>query len=313
MRVIFFGSGGFSRDLLENIIQKGLQIEAIVTRPDRPAGRGRHLRPTPVKAFAKNGNWVVLQPQSPSHKGFAESLEKLHPDLLLVADYGYILPHTILQLPPLGCINIHPSLLPRYRGVSPIQRALMDGGEVTGVTMMLMDEGLDTGPIISQEEIKIEEDDDSATLREKLAELASRMILNDMTLFVSGRITPRAQDESQATYADAIVASEKVIDWSRDSNAIHNQVRALSPRPGAYTFFRGRRVKILRSWPEGALEYLGVGEVKVTEKNTLTAGTGGGALTIIVLQPEGKKVLEAAEFVRGYRPIPGEGFTDKPA
>lgn len=312
MSIVFLGSGDFARDLLEYLIRNGVEIEAVVTRPDRPSGRGLHHHSTPVKILSEEAGLTVFQPQAPTEQEFAETLKELHPDFLLVADYGHILPNAILVLPPRGCINVHPSLLPRYRGASPIQRALMDGVEITGATLMLMDEGLDTGPIISQTEIVVEEDDDAGALRVILAALAARLVLEVIPIYISGAISPQSQDESRATYADAIEKSELAIDWTLTNRAIHNQVRALSPRPGAYAYFRGKRVRILRTILDDVDKDLVAGEIRASAKSPLIAGTGSGALTLETLQPEGRKVMSAAEFIRGYRLKPGEGFAGAP-
>jgi len=307
------GSGDFSRDMLDILLGGGFALAAVITSPDRPAGRGLHPHSTPVKALAGEKGLAVLQPGNPREEGFLETLGGLHPDLMLVADYGHILPRPVLELPPRGCINVHPSLLPRYRGASPIRRALMDGLEVTGVTLMLMDEGMDTGPIISQTRLEVEETDDAGTLRGKLAALGARLVMEVVPRYASGGITPEPQDESLATHADPIAKSELEIDWSRPNQDIHNQVRALSPRPGAHTYLRGKRVKILRTGLRDNPEGLEAGAFIATNKTGLIAGTGRGALELEAIQPEGKKVMSAGEFTRGYRPRPGERFESRPA
>jgi methionyl-tRNA formyltransferase len=309
LRIVFLGSGEFSGLLLENTIKGGLQFETVVTRPDHRAGRGLRLKPTPVKEIATKKGLQIMQPQNPTEEKFATTLSKLQPDFLLVADYGHILPRNILELPIHGCINIHPSLLPLYRGASPIQRALLDGASTTGVTMMLMDEGLDTGPIISQIQITIEEDDNAGCLREKLALAASRIVVIDLPLFALGQIETQSQNEAIATYAEPIDKSELAIDWSQDNRTIHNQIRALSPLPGAYTYLRGKRIKILRSILENSGKALEIGRIHVEKKGAFIVSTGSGGLRIESLQPEGKKIMSASEFLRGYKLQTGEGFT----
>jgi methionyl-tRNA formyltransferase len=311
LRVVFLGSGDYSRDLLESLKRDNFEIEAVVTQPDRPAGRGLLMQPTPVKVTALDMGLTVLGPEDLSDKEFIETLKGFEADLLLVADYGRILKRQVLDIPPRGCLNIHPSLLPLYRGAAPIRRALMDGVTVTGVTMMLMDEGLDTGPIVSQAEIDVGEEEDAGELRKELARLAAIVISKDIRRYACGEIAPHPQDESLATYADVITKSELAVDWSQQSRSIHNQVRALSPSPGAYTYYRGKRIKILRTRLKQGREVLESGEIMIGGKDTIITGTGGGHLLVELLQPQGKKVMSAGEFIRGYL-HEGEGFTGAP-
>ena len=254
----------------------------------------------------------VFQPAGPKDPAFLAILEELQPRLLLVSDYGYLLPPTVLKYPPMGCLNVHPSPLPRYRGAAPVQRALMQGEHTTGVTLMVLDEGMDTGGIVAREEIQIEPTDDAATLRGKLASLGARMVIELVPLYLSGALVPRPQEEEMATYADAITKPETFIDWTRTSPDIHNQVRALSPRPGAYTYLRGKRVKILRTLPREDMAGIVPGALEVCGDGMLMAGTGKGALHLEELQPEGKKPMSGGEFLRGYHLKAGEGFDMRP-
>ena len=244
MRFFFFGSGEFAGHVLGTLTENGLFPQAVITRLDRPRGRGRHLRPTPVKLLAEKGGLEVIQPHSVSDDAFLDALRAADPEVILLADYGELLPPALLQLPPRGCVNVHPSLLPRYRGASPVQRVLMDGRDITGVTLMLMEPGLDTGPIISQQEMDVGEEDDAGSLTRKLAVLGGRLLVSVLPDYLSGKITPRAQEESEASYAEPISKADLLIDWSRQARDVFNQVRALSPSPGAYTYFRGKRLKV---------------------------------------------------------------------
>ncbi len=309
LNTVFLGSGEFSRDILRDLLQAGLAISAVITRPDHPAGRGLRKRPTPVKALAEHEGVRVFQPDGPSDPRFMDALDESRTEMIVVADYGYLLPRQILEYTATGCLNIHPSLLPRYRGAAPIQRALMQGERVSGVTLMLLDEGMDTGDIIASEELCIAETDNALSVRERLASLGARMLVETLPRFLSGAITPVAQDETIATYADPIRKTDTIIDWTRAAENIHNQIRALSPRPGAFTRFRGRRVKILRSLPRRDLSEAAPGKLVLDGKDGLLVGTAAGDLQVVELQPEGKKAMSAAEFRRGYRLATDESFS----
>lgn len=308
MRFFFFGSGEFSGDILKTLIKNELIPQAVITRVDRPGGRGRRLRPTPVKLLAEENGLKVMQPSSIKEGSFLDTLKAAQPEVILLADYGKLLPPALLQLPPGGCVNVHPSLLPRYRGASPVQRALMDGEDITGVTLMLMERGLDMGPIIYQQEMEIGEEDDAGSLARKLAVLGGRLLVSKLPSYLSGDITPHPQDENAVSYAEPINKRDLLIDWSRKARTVFNQVRALSPSPGAYTYLRGKRLKILRAMPTSGGGKSPPGTIVVQEKNHLLVKAGGGALRLESLQPEGKKIMSAAEFLRGYHLEPGECF-----
>ncbi len=300
MVTVFLGSGEFSRELLYHLLRAGLDIAAVMTPPDRPAGRGLRLHPTAVKSLAVDEGLQVFQPTGPADPTFATALEAERPDVILVADYGYLLPPEVLSRPARGCVNVHPSLLPRYRGAAPIQRALMHGEKETGVTLMLMDEGMDSGDIIAAEKTAIADDDDAVTLRGRLAALGARVVAENLPPFARGDIVPLPQDERFATYAAPISKEETRIDWEQEATAIHNQVRALRPQPGAHTYHGDKRVKILRSAVCENVE-AAPGEIIVSPEGDLLVGAGRGSLQVLELQLEGKKPLRAAEFLRGYR------------
>ena len=301
MDVVYLGNGEYSADLLQRLLHAGFDINGVITRPDRPAGRGRRMRPSAVKTVAQDIGLPVRQPPGPQDPAFISVLEEVRPQLLLVADYGHILTPPILGFPQHGCLNVHPSLLPRYRGAAPIRRALMDGVPVTGVTLMLLDEGMDTGPIIAQDELEIDEDDNALSLRVRLASLGADIVREYVPPYVSGELSARPQDEREATYADPILKEELVIDWSRTARDIANQIRALSPRPGAYAFLRRKRIKILRARAREDVEVGGSGRLKVEADNALLAGTAKGSLLVQEVQPEGKRGMSTDEFLRGYR------------
>ena len=308
MRFFFFGSGEFSRNILEVLVENEFIPQAVITRIDRPGGRGRRLRPTPVKLFAKESGIAVIQPHSISEDTFLDTLKAAQPEVILLADYGELLPPALLQLPPGGCVNVHPSLLPRYRGASPVQRALMDGEDITGVTLMLMERGLDIGPIIYQQKMEIGDEEDAGSLASKLAVLGGRLLVSRLPAYLSGEITPHPQDENEASYAEPINKRELLIDWSGKARTVFNQVRALSPSPGAYTYFRGKRLKVLRAMPTAGGGKSPPGTIVVQGKFHLLVKAGEGALRLETLQPEGKKVMSSDEFLRGYHLELGECF-----
>lgn len=312
MNIVFLGSGCFACDLLQALSDTGLAFSAVIAGPDRPAGRGRKPKSPPLKTACGELSLPVLQPGTPREAGFEEALRALDPQVVLVADYGYLIPRNALVIPPRGFVNLHPSLLPRRRGAAPIQRAIMEGEEETGASLILLDEGLDTGPLLCQKPLDISESDDAGTLSAKLAALSARMVEEYLPLYLEGKIAPRAQDESLATYAPPIAKSELAIDWSRDSRRVRDLVRALSPRPGAFTRFRGRRIKILRVREVAGEGSEGAGMIQAVERDRLVVGTGRGTLAIELIQPEGRKVMQAGEFVRGYRPRAGEKLGDAP-
>jgi methionyl-tRNA formyltransferase len=249
-----------------------------------------------------------MQPHSIKQDSFLDNLKAAQPEVILLADYGELLPPALLQLPPGGCVNVHPSLLPRYRGASPVQRALMDGEDITGVTLMLMERGLDTGPIIYQQKMEIREDDDAGSLASKLAVLGGRLLVSKLPAYLSGKITPHPQDENKASYAEPIDKRELLIDWSGKAHTVFNKVRAISPSPGAYTYFRGKRLKIFRVIPAAGGGKSPPGTIVVQENNHLLVKAGEGALKLESLQPEGKKIMSADEFLRGYHLGLGECF-----
>lgn len=302
MVVIFFGTPRFALPTL-NALRLSHQLKAVVTQPDKPKGRRLSVQPSAAKEWAVQNSIPVLEPESLRDKSLFSRLAGLAPDVIVVAAYGKILPSDLLELPKYGCLNIHASLLPRYRGAAPIQRAIMDDMDLTGVTIMQMAAGMDTGDILDQAEVAIDPEDDTATLTAKLAEAGARLILETLSDVESGSLKPVAQDENLATFAPPIAKSEGNIDWSQPGQRIVNLVRALSPAPGAYTGRRGKRLKVWKArsvpheTPPGEFGLHGA---------TLLIGTGWGSVELLELQPEGKKIMDAAEFVRGHRPETGE-------
>jgi len=281
-------------------------VALAATRVPRPAGRGNELRPTAVADAARRLGLPLAEVETvKAGEGF-EAIAAVRPDLLVVVAYGEILPKAVLELPRLGAVNVHFSLLPAFRGASPVQYALLGGLGVTGVTTMLLDEGTDTGPILLQREVRIAPDDDAGSLGERLSQEGARLLVQTLDRLASGDVTPRRQDEETATSAPLIQAAERALEWSESADALVRRIRALSPEPGASTHFRGDGLKLLRaeSVPGAGVE----GVVVDVTKDGFVVGTGAGGLRPLEVLPAGRKRMSGGEFVRGYRPRVGERF-----
>ncbi len=301
------GTPQFAVRPLEALAEAGHELAAVVTRVDKPAGRGRIIAAPAVKLAAQQRGLKVYQPKRVRDPQSVETLRNLAPDVIVVAAYGQILPREILLMPKYGCINIHASLLPAYRGAAPINWAIIRGESETGITIMLMDEGMDTGDILMQESIPIDAKDTAGTLMEKLSVLGAKLITKALSLVGAGALKPAAQDGTKATLAPLLKKEDGRIDWTLPAVEIHNRVRGLSPWPGAFTFLNGKLVKIIES--EVAAGEGQAGMLIETNKHCLTAGTGMGMLRILSIQPEGKKVMTAEEFLRGHRGLSGQKFS----
>jgi len=298
------GTPQFAVPPLLALAMAGHEVIGVVTRIDKPAGRGRTLATPPVKLTARDRGFTVFQPRRVREPEFIERLRVMAPDVIVVAAYGQILPREILSLPRYGCVNIHASLLPLYRGAAPINWAIVRGEAETGITIMQMDEGMDTGGILLQERIPIDPRDTAGTLADKLSRLGAGLIPEALRGLESGTLVPVAQDASKATLAPPLKKGDGLIDWSLSAGVIHNRIRGLSPWPGAYGYVDGKIIKIIAS-----AAVAGSGEPGLMyEQNemTLDVGTGGGMLRIMCIQPEGKKPMTAAEFLRGHRGIAGK-------
>lgn len=309
MRVLFMGTPEFALPSLEALIDSE-EVVAVVTQPDRPKGRGKILTPPPVKGLALRYDIPVLQPLSLKDGDTIREISAYKPDLIVVVSYGKILPKTILNIPPYGCINVHASLLPKYRGAAPINWALINGEEETGVTIMEMDEGMDTGDIILQKAIPIEEDDDVESLSTKLSILGAELLKEALSLLKEGKLTSIPQDGAKATYAPMLKKEDGAIPWEWDAWKIRDFVRGMNPWPGAYTFWKGKRLKILKGMALGNGDGI-PGEVKAVSKEGIDVVTGKGLFRIKKLQPEGKRIMDASEFIQGYRIHGGERFERK--
>ncbi|PZE22878.1 methionyl-tRNA formyltransferase [Paenibacillus xerothermodurans] len=301
------GTPDFAVPSLRVLLDSGVQVVAVVTQPDRPVGRKRIMTPTPVKIEAEKHGIPVLQPERLRRPEWVAELAALQPDLIVTTAYGQILPKSVLELPKLGCINIHASLLPKYRGGAPIHHAVMNGDKVTGVTIMYMAEGLDTGDMISRVEVPIEDTDTTGSMFEKLSVAGAELLRGTLPELLAGRVTAVPQDDSQAVYSPNISREQERIHWDRPAEVIWNQVRGLNPRPGAYTLWNG---EVLKVWacekPRNGDMKAAIGEdlpeagtVVATGEQGIEVMTGSGLLKITSLQPAGKKAMAAAELVRG--------------
>jgi methionyl-tRNA formyltransferase len=307
MRLVYMGTPQFAVPPLRALASAGHEIAGVVTRTDKPAGRGRTLAPPPVKSAAQELSTPVFQPKRVREPDFVRTLTDLAPEVIVVAAYGQILPGEILTVPRFGCINIHASLLPRYRGAAPINWAIIRGERETGITIMQMDEGMDTGAIVAQERIPIEPSDTAGSLTGKLSLLGSRMIVEALSRIASDTLSLEPQDHAKATMAPLLKKEDGLIDWTLSAQEIGNRVRGLFPWPGAYGFLGGKMVKILEV--ETAVGSAEPGEIVTPGGDELAAGTGAGLLKVLRLQPEGKKPMTAAEFLRGHRNVIGRKFS----
>jgi methionyl-tRNA formyltransferase len=319
VKVIFAGTPEFARAALERLHAAGLRIPLVLTQPDRPAGRGMKLHASPVKQFAQEQGIPVAQPRSLRLDGkypedaeaAKQAIEAAQADVMVVAAYGLILPQWVLDTPRLGCLNIHASLLPRWRGAAPIHRAIEAGDAQTGVTIMQMDAGLDTGAMLLREAVPIAGDDTTASLHDKLAALGGRLIVEALELAACGGLKPVAQPEEGVTYAHKIEKAEAAIDWSQPAEAIARRIRAFDPFPGATGVVAGEVVKL---WAADALPAAGgraVGLIEAVSPEGLLVRCGTGTLRVTQLQRAGGKRLPVADFLRGFELKPGMVFESR--
>lgn len=310
MRILFLGTPQFAVPSLKALTDSSHEVVAVVTQPDKPRGRKLRLSPSPVKELALGHKLECLQPGSLKEEDFKEKARVLAPDACVVVAYGKLIPSWLLGLPPRGCLNVHPSLLPKYRGAAPIQRAIMEGERQTGVTIMLLDEGMDTGPILKQEAVNMTEEDTTESLFEKLSLLGARLVKETLDEMERDGMTPIPQDDSLATYAPKIEKDERKIDWSRSAEQIHNLVRALNPAPGALTTHAGLELKV---WATGVrendLREAAPGTV-LEAKHSLVVATASRLLELLEVQPANKDRMSGEEFARGYRVKVGERLGD---
>lgn len=318
MRIVFAGTPEFALPPLQALVESGHEIAGVLTRPDRPRGRGRQVAPSPVKEAALALGLPISQPETLANPEGRAALEAWGPQMLVVVAYGLILPASVLALPPLGCLNIHASLLPRWRGAAPIQRAILAGDQETGISIMQMAPGLDTGPVLLQRRITIERTATSGSLHARLARLGAEALLEALREIEAGTAHAQPQSAEGVTYAAKISKSEALIDWRADALAIDRQIRAFNPSPYAETRLAGEPLRILAAYPaERAEERAGPaesgaaargepGSISAIRRDAIVVNCGEGRLALTVLQRPGRKPLPAGEFVNAIRLAPGQ-------
>ncbi len=307
MKVVFMGTPDFAVPCLERLVSDGHDVMAVYTQPDKPKGRGHHMMPPPVKETALKYNIPVYQPQKLRTSDAYEVLSSIKPDIIIVVAYGQILPKNILDIPEYGCVNIHASLLPRYRGAAPIQWCVVNGETVSGVTSMQMDVGLDTGDMLIKAETPVGENETAGELHDKLSVMGAQVMSDTIKALEKGEITPEKQDDSLSNYAPMLTKELCPIDWNLTANEVHNKVRGLSPWPGATAVCSDKLFKIHKTGLAGKVKGAS-GEITESGKRLVVACGDGNGVEIITLQAQGKKAMPAADFLRG-NPIPaGEKF-----
>lgn len=300
MRIIFLGTSEFACPSLEVLLTSPNEILIAVTQPDRPQGRGQKLSPSPVKSLALTKDVPLFQPERVRDPSAIEFLKSLHPEIMVVVAYGQILSSAVLAIPSRGCVNVHASLLPKYRGAAPIVRAILAGETKTGVTTMLLDERMDTGPTLLTVETDIDAEDTAGNLQDRLAKMGASLLLRTLAGLENGTITPHSQDHLQATYAPKITKEEGEIHWERPARELFNLLRALDPWPGAFSFWAGRRVKLFRpALVEGEAKEA-PGTVVQASANGLFIATSQGHLLVREVQLENRPRMGVTEFLRGY-------------
>jgi methionyl-tRNA formyltransferase len=307
MVLIFCGTPRFAVPTLETLVEAGHSVPLVVTQPDRPRGRGMELAISPVKESALRLGIPIVQPDKiKNNEELRGQLSELHPDAIIVVGYGRIIPQWMIDLPRHGNLNLHASLLPKYRGAAPIQWAIAEGEAVTGVTTMRIDAGLDTGDILMQRELPISGDDTAETLAPKLASVGASLMAETLRAIESGEDLPTPQDNAKATLAPILTKDDGRVDFERTATEIYNRLRGFQPWPGAHTLFRRRHIQIHCVRPLDQETGLAPGELRI-EATRLLAGCGKNtAMELLELQPEGKRRMPARDFVNGYQPTPGE-------
>jgi len=306
MKTVFMGTSAFAVPALAALQESEHQVIAVISQPDKARGRGRKLSPPPIKEKALEWGLNVYQPEDIKSDEALAIVRQWNPDIIIVASYGQIIPVSILEQPRYGCINIHASLLPAYRGAAPIQRAFMEGEKSTGVTIMCMNEGLDTGDMLIQHKVDISDDMDHGTLEKMLAEMGANLLIEAISGIEKGQLERIKQDDTQATYAHMLKGQDELINWEKAACNIHNQIRALSPAPGAYTTLDDFKIKIFKSRVIDKAAAEEIGQVVELSNNGFWVKTGEGLLEIIEVQKEGKKRIKSLDFMRGYKTIMGK-------
>jgi len=300
LRIIFAGTPDFAASALSALIQSEHDVVAVYTQPDRPAGRGRKLRASPVKDAALEHNIPVLQPANLKESEAQETLRTFNADVMVVAAYGLILPQVVLDIPRLGCLNIHASLLPRWRGAAPIQRAIAAGDKESGITIMQMNAGLDTGDILLLSPCTIKNSDSGGDLHDRLAEMGASAILDTLKDLDSDRLKPTTQDDSLATYAHKLDKKEAIINWQDSASNIERLIRAFNPWPVAFTYLNDTTLRIWQAQALAENSALKAGTVIACDKNGIDVSCGEGTLRLLKLQPSGSKAMDVASFMNGH-------------
>jgi methionyl-tRNA formyltransferase len=308
MRILFMGTPDFALPTLRALCENGYEVVGAITQPDKPKGRGHHLTPPPIKVYAQENNIPVYQPATLRGDEFAAVLAELDPEMIVVVAFGKILPQNVLDYPKYGCVNVHGSLLPEYRGAAPMQRAIIDGKKITGITTMLMAAGLDTGDMLLKCEVEIGENDNFEDIHDRLSVVGAKLLIETVKGIENGEITPQKQDDTLATYAAKIEKSDCLLDFSLDATTLHDLIRGLSPIPLAFTHTPdGKLLKIVESRVFDAEK-----TVKALPGTVLSVGDdikvvcGRGILSLVQVVPEGKGRMSAADFVRGRKIAEGD-------
>lgn len=312
MRIVYMGSPAFATIPLRSLVQAGFNVVAVVTQPDRPAGRSRTPVAPPVKLVAEELGIEVFQPASLRDPEAIERFAAFKPDVVVVAAYGEILRKKVLAIPPLGFINIHPSLLPRFRGPTPVVSAILAGDSVTGVSIMRLDAGMDTGPILAQRKVPLKGDERGDNLTEALFELGSQMLLEVLPAYAEGSLQPQPQAEEGVTISKMLSKEDGIIDWKQSAVQIERAVRAFDPWPGTSTTWGGQNVKIVDARVAAGNSEAAPGSV-IASRNQLLVATGSGILEITQIQPAGKRVMEGATWLRGQQNAVGKRFGEPSA
>ena len=303
LRIVFMGTPEFACPTLRVLIERGEQVVAVVTQPDRPKGRGQQTLPPPVKLLAEQHGIPVYQPVKVRHPEAIEAIRALNPDLIVVVAFGQILPKVLLEIPGHGCINVHASLLPRYRGAAPLNWCIINGETETGVTTMMMDVGLDTGDMLLKRSTPIDPDEDTSSLHDRLSGIGAQLLAETLDRLAAGDLVAERQDDALTCYAPMLKKEDGLIDWEKDAQSIKNLVRGMTPWPGAYSMLDEKLLKVFRVQTASASG--APGEVVSAGRDGIEVACGAGSIVIHELQLEGKKRLPAAEFLAGCKLQPG--------
>lgn len=306
MKILFMGTPDFARSSLEALVKSGEDVCAVVTQPDKPVGRKRIITPSPVKVFALENSINVYQPEKLRDGEFEKFLNEIAPELIVVVAYGRILPKFILDFPKYGCVNVHGSLLPKYRGAAPIQRSMLAGDDVTGVTTMYMDEGMDTGDMILQEKLEISETENLEELYARLADLGAGLLLKTLEQIKAGTVKRTVQDGSLATVAPKLSREDEKLDFSLPTKLVMRKINCMIPSPGANAVMGGKTIKIFKAEPYGESVLGKCGEILSFDKKSITVKTSDGAIKLLEIMEEGGKRMPVSAYLCGKKPVLGE-------